>query len=238
MYRNAISFYKTSRPGLILVLLFSFTFFYGFLKAGAPDTFYDKVQGRIDTATFDIAYYQNHHKLTLRLNPSGISLNQNYPTWWYAPRPRAAELKAGTPVSLFADKLTFYGIETEHRTIQPAWFDILHDYFNATFPVFLILSSLLLIIIYHYAEVVRNPYLCMPYVLGILILCFFWGSVNLIIFMLVSGFLVRYIIRKKNSQSTPITNDYNNVNDQNPTINVSDTTSGDLKNTNTTPIAE
>ncbi|AOM78219.1 hypothetical protein [Pedobacter steynii] len=202
MYKKAISFYKTSWPGLILVVIFSFTFLFGFLKAGFPDLFYKQATGKIDTAITGIAYYQNNHTLKLKLEPGGLVLQQSYPLWWYAPHPKATDLKSGKQVSVFIEQSTgnFFGIKTTEKVIQPAWFDILTDYFNSAFILLVLISSFLLISIYHYGEIIKNIYLWLPYSLGILALTVFWGYLNLIIFVVIAIIVLKYILKKRKAQ--------------------------------------
>lgn len=225
-YRKAISFYKTSVPGLLLVLVFSFVLLFGFFKATFPDVFYQRASGKIDTAITGIAYYQNNHTLKLKLEPGGLILYQSYPTWWYAPHPKAAELKSGKQVDVFIKRSTgtFFGIKTTDngtkqeetakpendninatnsttessgRIIQPAWFDILNNYFNSSSILLLLLTCLLLIAVYHYAEVIKNVYLWMPYAIGILVMAVFWGYLNLILFIAIATVVLKFIIKKR-----------------------------------------
>lgn len=202
MYKKAISFYKTSWPGLILVVIFSFTFLFGFFKAAFPETFYEKNIGKIDTAIIGIAYYQNNHTLELKLEPGDQTLHQSYPLWWYAPHPKATDLKSGKEVSVFIKKSTgsVFGIKSEEKVIQPAWFDILIDYFNSSGVLFLMVACFLLISVYHYGEVLKNVFLWMPYALGVLTLTVFWGYLNAIIFVIVAIVVVKYILKKRKAQ--------------------------------------
>ncbi|WP_342329183.1 hypothetical protein [Pedobacter sp. FW305-3-2-15-E-R2A2] len=202
MYKKAISFYKTSWPGLILVVIFSFTFIFGFLKATFPETFYEKASGKIDTAIIGIGYYQNNHTVALKLDSGNLTLRQNYPLWWYAPHPKAADLKSGKQVSVLMKKSTgsFFGIKAEGKVIQPAWFDILTDYFNSPSVLVVMIGCFLLISIYHYMEVIKNTYLWMPYALGIVALTVFWGYLNVIIFTIVFLVVVKYILKKRKAQ--------------------------------------
>lgn len=202
MYKKAISFYKTSWPGLILVVIFSFTFIFGFLKVALPETFYEKASGKIDTAIIGIGYYQNSHTIALKLDSGNLVLRQSYPLWWYAPHPKAADLKSGKHVSVLMKKSTgsFFGIKAAGKVIQPAWFDILTDYFNSPSILLLMISCFLLISIYHYMEVIKNVYLWMPYGLGIVTLTVFWGYLNLIFFIIVALVLVKYILKKRKAQ--------------------------------------
>ena len=202
MYKKAISVYKTSWPGLILVVIFSFTFIFGFLKATFPETFYEKASGKIDTAIIGIGYYQNSHTVALKLDSGNLVLHQSYPLWWYAPHPKAADLKSGKQVSVLMKKSTgsFFGIKAEGKVIQPAWFDILTDYFNAPSVLGTMIGCFLLISIYHYIEVIKNVYLWMPYALGILALTVFWGYLNVIIFTIVGLVVVKYILKKRKAQ--------------------------------------
>jgi hypothetical protein len=202
MYKKAISFYKTSWPGLILVVIFSFTFIFGFLKATFPEAFYEKANGKIDTAIIGIGYYQNNHTVELKLDSGNLTLHQSYPLWWYAPHPKAADLKSGKQVSVLMKKSTgsFFGIKVEGKVIQPAWFDILTDYFNSRSILMVMIGCFLLISIYHFGEVIKNVYLWMPYALGILALTVFWGYLNLIIFAIVVLVVVKYILKKRKAQ--------------------------------------
>jgi len=202
MYKKAISFYKTSWPGLILVVIFSFTFIFGFLKAAFPETFYEKASGKIDTAIIGIGYYQNNHTVALKLDSGNLTLRQSYPLWWYAPHPKATDLKSGKQVHVWMKKSTgsFFGIKAEGKVIQPAWFDILTDYFNSSSVLVVMIGCFLLISIYHYMEVIKNVYLWMPYALGILALTVFWGYLNVIIFGIVALVVVKYILKKRKAQ--------------------------------------
>ncbi|NQX42864.1 hypothetical protein SAMN05421820_113114 [Pedobacter steynii] len=202
MYKKAISFYKTSWPGLILVVIFSFTFIFGFLKATFPEAFYEKASGKIDTAIIGIGYYQNNHTVELKLGTGNLVLHQNYPLWWYAPHPKAADLKSGKQVSVLIKKSTggFFGIKAGGKVIQPAWFDILTDYFNSRSILMVMIACFLLISIYHFGEVIKNVYLWMPYALGILALTVFWGYLNLIIFVIVALVVLKYILKKRKAQ--------------------------------------
>ncbi|WP_316745760.1 hypothetical protein [Pedobacter gandavensis] len=199
MYKQAILFYKTSWPGLIFMLIFGFCLLFGFFKAAAPDLFYEKETGIIDTAKIGMGYYQNNHTISIRLREKESQLQQDYPMWWYAPHPTAKDLKSGTLISVYKKKGSdrFYGISTSEKTIQPAWFDILTRYFNTRLNLFLMIGSLILVAIYHYRELIKNTYLWFPYATGILVLLVFWGYLNAIIFLIVAAILLKYILKKR-----------------------------------------
>lgn len=205
MYKQAILFYKTSWPGLILVIIFCLCLLFGFFKAAAPNLFYEKQSGTIDTAKIGMGYYQNNHTLYLKLKEMPAALKQDYPIWWYAPHPKASDLKSGTLVSFYRKKETdrFYGISTAQRTIQPAWFDILTRYFNTRATLFLMLGSLILVSVYHFQELIKNRYLWFPYALGIILLLIFWGYLNVIIFLIVAAIVLKYILKKRKDRITP-----------------------------------
>lgn len=204
MYKQAILFYKTSWPGLILMLIFCFCLFFGFLKAAAPDLFYEKEMGKIDTAKIGMGYYQNNHTVSLKLAEKETLLQQDYPMWWYAPHPTARDLKSGTTVTVYKKKGSdlFYGINTPEKTIQPAWFDILTHYFNTRLILFLMIGCLILIAVYHYRELIKNTYLWFPYAVGVLVLMIFWGYLNVIIFLIVATIVLKYILKKRKDRLT------------------------------------
>ncbi|WP_316841682.1 hypothetical protein [Pedobacter gandavensis] len=199
MYKQAILFYKTSWPGLILMLIFSFCLFFGFFKAAAPNLFYEKERGTIDTAKIGMGYYQNNHTVSLKLREKESLLEQDYPMWWYAPHPTAKDLKSGTEITVYKkkDSPRFYGIHSDKHTIQPAWFDILTRYFNSRLPLFLMISCLILVSIYHFQELIKNTWLWLPYATGILVFLVFWGYLNVIIFLIVASILLKYILKKR-----------------------------------------
>lgn len=199
MFKRAIGFYKTTRPGLIIALLFTFIYCFGLMKAAFPEVFYEKVTSRIDTAVVGIAYYQNTHTLDLKLNPGSLSLRQTYPIWWYMPHPKAADLKADQEVSVYIRRSnnSFYGIISQGKVIQPPWFDILNTYFGSRITLVLMAALLVLIALYHYREVIKNPFLWLPYAVGILILAFFWGYVNPIICLIIFGIALKYILKQR-----------------------------------------
>lgn len=204
MYKQAILFYKTSWPGLILMLIFCFCLFFGFFKAAIPNLFYEKERGTIDTAKIGMGYYQNSHTISLKLQGKPQILQQTYPMWWYAPHPTANQLKTGTEVTVFIRKGTdeFYGINSPQRTIQPAWFDILTGYFNARLTLFLMLGCLILVTIYHYSELIKNTWLWFPYATGIFVLMIFWGYLNVIIFLILVTIVLKYILKKRKDKLT------------------------------------
>lgn len=205
MYRNARSFYQTSRPGLIIAFIFCLIFAFGFFKAAFPERFYGEATGRIDTAITDVAYYQNAHKLELKMQ-EGVAWNQSYPSWWYAIRPKSTDLKKGTAITLYVDSNTnqFYGIRSAEKLIQPASFDIFYAYFNSTVVLFFVFVCLASLAIYHYREIIKNPFLWMPYATGILIISFFTGYLNPIIFLMLAAVATKFILKKRRetSQST------------------------------------
>lgn len=199
MYKQAILFYKTSWPGLILMLLFCFCLFFGFFKAAVPGLFYEKETGVIDTAKIGMGYYQNNHTVSLRLREKETVLEQDYPMWWYAPHPTTNNLKSGTSITVYKKKGSdhFYGISTPEKTIQPAWFDILTRYFSTRLTLFFMIGSLILIAVYHYRELIKNTYLWFPYATGILVLLIFWGYLNAIIFLIIAAIVLKYILKKR-----------------------------------------
>ncbi|WP_316822450.1 hypothetical protein [Pedobacter gandavensis] len=199
MYKQAILFYKTSWPGLILLVIFGFSLCLGFFKAAAPDLFYEKESGTIDTAKIGMGYYQNNHTLSLKLPENESLLEQEYPMWWYAPHPTARDLKSGTEITFYKKKgsARFYGISTAKNTIQPAWFDILTRYFNSRLPLVLMISCLILISVYHFQELIKNTWLWFPYATGILVLLFFWGYLNVIIALILGTIVLKYILKKR-----------------------------------------
>lgn len=202
MYKQAILFYKTSWPGLILLVIFCFCLCFGFFKAALPDLFYEKATGTIDTAKIGMGYYQNNHRVTLKLREDERVLEQEYPMWWYAPHPTAKDLKSGTALSVYQKKgsTRFYGISTDKHTIQPAWFDILTRYFNSRLPLFLMITCLILISVYHFQELIKNKYLWLPYAAGIVVLLIFWGYLNVIIFAVIASIVLKYILKKRKNR--------------------------------------
>lgn len=199
MYKQAILFYKTSWPGLILTLIFCFCLFFGFFKAAIPHLFYEKEMGTIDTAKIGMGYYQNTHTIALKLREKEMVLQQDYPIWWYAPHPTAHDLKSGTILTVYTKKGSdrFYGVSSDEKNIQPAWFDILTQYFNSRLTLFLMIGCLILISVYHYRELIKNTYLWFPFALGILTLMIFWGYLNVIIFLIVATIVLKYILKKR-----------------------------------------
>lgn len=200
MYKKAIAFYKTSRPGLILALVFATVIAMGIFKAANPGFFYQRQSGVIDTAISNIGYYQRIYELRIQLQPEGKSIYQSYPIWWYAPHPDMRMLRSGTHIDLFVSSTPdqqMYGIQSDGKVIQPAWFDILNTYFNSGTTLTIMICCLLLISIYHYVEVINNPYLWLPYAMGMLIISFFSGYLTAVILLTLSIAMIRTFIRKK-----------------------------------------
>jgi len=200
MYKKAIAFYKTSWPGRILVFSFLLTIAFGFFKASNPELYYEKKSGIVDTTDTNIAYYQRNYEFSMRLKPGGQTLHQTYPIWWYAPHPNTQLLRRGTAVTMFVsspEDQQMFGIESNGKVIQPAWFDILNAYFNSGTTLSIMICCMLLITIYHYHEVISNIYLWLPYAMGALIISFFSGYLTAVIFILFGLAAIKLLFKKK-----------------------------------------